>query len=377
MRLEEGRRSLDRINRINRIRGTLSWTFLLSFPYWGIEGAEPIKVKGTWVLDSDGHSIPVHLEARPRGLQPSGLLFRNGELWSVGDQRSEFPGHLLRIDTKTDRLIGKPIRLEPPALAEKENPEFAVYRSIPNSDFEGLVTHPLDSNILFAITEDKTPWIVEIRLEEAETMKAKIVQLTPINLPVGVKPWRDNPNFRWEGLAVSDDGKTMYLAFERAQDDLPRIYHLSLEAACSGKAADPEEVPLPFAQLPRRPDKEQALLNVNDIQFLRLEGRTALLSIARDQERLLLIDLEQKRFPRVIDLDLVDPSGGLMEWVSPEGLAFDIATDRLWIINDPDSERRNYRARNETIPTGQFADYTPLLFEMKLSAAIRAPAQGK
>jgi hypothetical protein len=364
---------------MNKISRALVWAgVLLLAPAARAGSPEPIKVRGTWVLDAEGRSSPVRLEARPRGLQTSGLVFRRGELWSVGDQRSEFPGCLFRLDPGTARLIGKPLTLELAPQGEKENPELAAYRGIPNSDFEGLALDPLDPRTLFAITEDKTPWIVEIRLEETDAkdsprFKPRLVQLTPVHFPPGIKSWRDNPNYRWEGLAVSDDGKTMYLAFERAEDNLPRLCQLSLESARSGKGANPEVMALPFDSVPRRPDKEQALLNLNDIQFIRLEGRPALLAVARDQERLLVIDLDRKEIARIVDLDLLDPSGGAIEWVSPEGLAFDSATDRLWLINDPDSERQNYRARGEKTPSGKFADYAPLLFEMKLSAVLRAP----
>ena len=126
----------------------------------------------------------------------------------------------------------------------------------------------------------------------------------------------------------------------------------------------------------RRKDKERARLNVNDIQFLRFEGRAALLAILRDQERLLLIDLERKQFSRTVDLDLLDPSGGAIDWVSPEGLAIDPTSDRLWIINDPDSVGMNYRSRAAGAPEGPFADYSPLLFEMRLSAALGTKPAG-
>ena len=67
-----------------------------------------LELRGRWVHDASGKPVgPVDFR---RGLQPSGLAYGRGELWCVGDQRSEFPGHLLRIDPKTSRLLGKPIR---------------------------------------------------------------------------------------------------------------------------------------------------------------------------------------------------------------------------------------------------------------------------
>jgi hypothetical protein len=196
------------------------------------------------------------------------------------------------------------------------------------------------------------------------------VELTPIALPAGLASWRDDPNFRWEGCAVSESGETLYLAFERAKDDLPRIYELPLKSARSGKAASLKELAIHFADVPRRPDKASALLNLNDIQFLNRQGRPYLLAVARDQERVLVVDLEKGNVTRVVDLDLRDPAGNAIEWVSPEGLAIDAATDRIWLINDPDSVRGNYRARSEPGATGEFADYSPLLFDVRLSAIL-------
>jgi hypothetical protein len=348
---------------------TLALLLIAAAPAEATSATAPISLRGTWVLDAEGKPIPPG--PFKRGLQPSGLAFRKGELWSVGDQRGEYPGHLLRIDPKTGRLIGKPVLLELPAKVDGEAEDFEAYRKIPNSDYEGITLVPGDPGRLIAVTEDKIPWLADIRIGESkDALRATIAHLTAIVFPAGLGSWRDDPNFRFEGCAVSDDSKTVYLAFERAQDELPRLYRVSTEAACSGKPVTPEDVPLPFASIPRRPGKEKARLNLNDIQFLRLESRPALLAVLRDQERLLLIDLERKEFPRVVDLDLLDPAGGTIEWVSPEGLAFDEATDRLWIINDPDSVSSNYRTRGAAAPEGPFADYSPLLFEMKLSTVL-------
>ncbi|HUE95742.1 MAG TPA: hypothetical protein VMN39_03750, partial [Longimicrobiaceae bacterium] len=50
--------------------------------------------------------------------------------WSVGDQRSEYPGHLFRIDPSTGRLLEKPIPLEVPPRKEGESAEVEAYRGI-------------------------------------------------------------------------------------------------------------------------------------------------------------------------------------------------------------------------------------------------------
>ena len=70
---------------------------------------------------------------------------------------------------------------------------------------------------------------------------------------------------------------------------------------------------------------------------------------------------------RSVDLDFRSPDGQAMLWVSPEAVALDRESGRLWIINDPDSVQGNYRRRGEKKARGPYALYTPLLFELKLS----------
>jgi hypothetical protein len=343
----------------------------------GLPALEPaLELRGKWVLGPAGEPIPPG-EFR-RGLQPSGLAWRRaaggGELWAIGDQRSEYPGHIFRIVPETGRLAAPPLRLEPPAPADGgQSPAFEAYRRIPNSDFEGLAFHPAEPDILFAVTEDKVPWVATIRLESeaaAGAPRARILALAEILFPEGLESWRGDPNFRLEGVAVSDGGEELYLAFERAQDELPRIYRAAVESARRGKDLELELVPVRFGDLPPRASKPRALLNLNDIQFIRLGSAPCLLAIARDQERLLLIDLEAGAVRRFLDLDLLGPEGERIFWVSPEGLAFDRESDRLWIINDPDSVRGNYRRLEEENAGGRFAEFAPLLFEMSLKRAL-------
>lgn len=343
-----------------------------------VEEVHLAPVRGAWVLDSEGN--PVLPGAFTRGLQPSGLLFRDGELWSVGDQRSRYPGHLLRLNPRTGRLIGEPIRLQVPARNEGESQEFARYRSIPNSDFEGLSLLPGDPNTIFAVTEDKTPWIAEIRLhtvkpgsgtQHGKSFRARIERLAPVIFPQEVTPWQNDPNCRLEGCSLSDNGRTIYLAHERTRDNLPRIFKVSVKEVRSGGPVALKELAIPFATLQRREGKEEALLNLSGLQFVRLKGRATLLGVLRDQERLLLIDPVRETLLRVINLDLRAPPGISVKWVSPEGLALDPDSDRLWVINDPDSVAQNYRAHDTNTATGRFAEYVPLLFEFKLSDLLK------
>jgi hypothetical protein len=350
-----------------------AWALASLLATAGSAATEPsLELRGRWVFDKDGKAVGP--EAFRRGLQLSALAWRKGELWTLGDQRGQYPGHLLRLDLASARLSAAPARLHVPEPAAGENRHFAAYREIANSDFEGLAFHPTEEDVVFAVSEDKVPWIAEIHLRAADAGEPEIVRLTELRFPKGLECWRANKNFRIEGLAISDDGRAVYFAFERATDDLPRVLRSTLEAARSGDEVELEVVPVDFAVLPRRANKGPALLNLNDIQFLRLEGRPHLVAVARDQERLILIDLEAGKVTRALDLDLRDDAGHAIQWVSPEGLAFDEASDRLWIVNDPDSERGNYRRRDEETASGNYALYAPLLFEMKLSALFARSA---
>ncbi len=330
-----------------------------------------IRIVGRWLLNAEGQPVPPRNFTR--GLQTSALAFRAGELWSMGDQRAEWPGRLLRIDPRSTRLIGGPIQ---PELSEPAsgNPLFGEFRAIPNSDFEGLAVDPKDPSILLGVTEDKRMWLVRIRLEE-KSYRAVIDQITPLDPPTSLMSFRDDSNYRFEGITLSDDGKTIYLAWERADDLLPRIFSLPAGEGTSGKMAKLQPVPMEFEKVRPRADKPQAMLNLNDIQFLRLGGRPYLLGVARDQERILLMDLERGTVERVVDLDLRAPDGDPILWVSPEGLAIDVASDSLWVISDPDSIRGNYRKRKDAAAQGNFAAMAPLIFKTKLLEVLGEPGK--
>lgn len=342
---------------------TEPWLLLLA----AVLSGEPMRIEGRWVLDAAGQAVPPR--EFERGLQTSGLLFHAGDLWSIGDQRGEWPGQLLRIDPASARLKGEPVKLRLPDPLP-ENPLFADYRSIRNSDFEGLAADPKDPNVLYGVTEDKRQWLVKIRLGgKADAPEAVVEAIAELEFPEGIEPYGGDLNYRIEGLALSDDGEDVFLAWERAEDKLPRIFAIKTKDATARKAAA-HDLKIDFAALAPRADKEKALLNVNDLHFLRAGGQTWLLAVARDQERLLVISLAEKKVSRSVDLDLRAPGGESIFWVSPEGLAVDTAADRLWIVNDPDSIRGNYRRAGEEKSSGNFAAMAPLLFELKLSAVM-------
>lgn len=339
-------------------------------------------VRGSWVLTSDGKTVPG--ESFRRGLQTSGLFHDRGLLWSLGDQRSQFPGHLLLIDTTSSRIVGCPIRLEPPTKGG--GPLMDAYRALPNSDLEGLTRHADRADTLFAVTEDKQQSVIEIRIESssgdaldraevvlrearASRIRARIVQITALKFPESVKPFRDDTNSRLEGVTMYPGENALLLAYERLDDELPRLFRLPLPTE-AGKSARPARVAIDFSRVKRRTDKARARLNVNGIVAFEQAGRKWVIGVARDQERLLVIDLDAGRVTRVVNLELRSPDGERMLWVSPEGVAVDQAGGRVWIINDPDSKRGNYRLLNNEKAAGNFADYAPQLFNVDLGRVL-------
>ena len=325
-----------------------------------------VELRGKWVLDPSGKAVGP--DSFRRGLQTSALLWRNPALLSAGDQRSQYPGHLFLIDPANGLLLAPPMKITPPGEKPGESRHFKAYRSIPNSDFEGLAADPTAENRLYAITEDKVPWISVLRLEKSGgKTTVNLESLTQVRFPENLQPWDGNKNFRLEGIALGGEPGKAYLAYERAVDDMPRILEISLAGLGEKDTVSARDLEISFDTVTRRPDKKRSLLNINDIQFLRRDNRSWLIALARDQERILLIDLEKARVVRWVDLDLREPGGGKIYWVSPEGIAIDREGGRLWIINDPDSVSGNYRRRGVKKADGMYALYAPLLFEMKLA----------
>lgn len=333
----------------------------------------PATIRGRWVFDAEGRAVPPR--QFERGLQTSGLVFWKGVLWSVGDQRSEYPAHLFRIDPATSRLIGAPIPIR--AVGGDAGSALADYRTIRNPDLEGITVHPRKEDTLLGVIEDKRQWLLEIAVERvppsgdgegpgaaAELWSARLVRITPVEFPDDVAPYRDDSNYRLEGLTASRETGQVYVAYERLKDGLPAIYQLTVDEATSGAPVRPERLRIDFASVPPREDKPRARLNINGLDLATIDGREHIVAVARDQERVLVIDPSTGAVRSVLDLHLRSPDGELMLWVSPEGIAVDPASRRVWIVNDPDSIRGNYRLLADERATGNFAKLVPLLFEV-------------
>jgi uncharacterized protein YjiK len=323
--------------------------------------AQPVslRTKGRWVLDSGGKSIaPVVAGGRMQGLQTSGLAYDGKFLWAVGDQRSNFAGHIFRIDPSTARLVGNPVKLE---LNSKTSGGIPESLRVTNPDLEGLCLKRSDPLVFYIAVETDGNYVLESHYAPGENT-------SPVDRVLrarfSVEPAAGDPNNRFEG--VTTDGENLFLAYERDGQGRPHIYRGPIPLNSSELKLD--DLDVPFSRLPQRQGK--GAVNVNDLTLLQAQPPT-LAIIARDQERLLFYEPATRRLSYV-DLDFRDPDDKEIYWTSPEGIAVDPEGDRLWLIADPDSLRGNYRRRDEPAASGNYADMVPLLFEIRLSQALAA-----
>jgi hypothetical protein len=330
-----------------------------------------LTVRGAWVLDREGKPVPPG--DWTRGLQTSGIACVDGALVAVGDQRSSLPAHLFTIGApaasaeapREVRMLEAPVPIVPgPGLPDAP---LRQYLSKRNPDFEDLVADPTRPGVFFAVIEQDGMLVLEIT-HPAKSPQATITGIAEIDAP-GYAPWRDDWNYRMEGLAIVGPGPELILAFERAADNLPRLYKTTWKKDTPRLPAT--LLPVPFDKLPPRPGK--GLLNVNAIAAHARGAEKFLLLLARDHERIVVLDLGTLAFVRIVELDFRGPDMEKLLWTSPEGLAIDAKAGVVYMITDPDSERGNYRAEATTEAAGNYAAMAPLLFAVPLAKILPEP----
>src|SRR5262249_5422311 len=274
-----------------------------------------------------------------------GLAFDGKLLWAVGDQRSNFAGHIFRIDPATARLVGDLVKLD---LSDKTLGGIPESLRISNPDLEGLCLKPGAPEVFYIAVETDGNFVLESRYEPAE----KICTVTRVlRARFSMEPAPGDPNSRFEGVA--SDGEYLFLAYERDGRGQPHIYRGPIPR--NGSELQLDDLDVPFSLLPPRSGK--GAINVNDLTLLPTQPLT-LAIISRDQERLLFYEMGTRQLSYV-DLDFRDPEDQEIYWTSPEGIAIDPTGDRLWLITDPDSLRGNYRRRAERAAHGNYADMVP------------------
>jgi hypothetical protein len=329
------------------------------------EDAAPIVARGRWVLMPNGQPAPY--DDFQRGLQTSGLAWDGHLLWSVGDQRASFPGSLYAIDPKSGRLVQQPtpIRADDPQIRSR-------LEAWSRLDLEDLAILSASERRFVAVLEDKATAALVLQVnEDATTALATAVwefQFPGDDVPV---PYRNDPNYRLEGIALDTADSRGYVAFERDAGGLPRLYQFDLRStATTGITAVPLQ-PLAFEGWSKLRGKPRTLLNANGLHLIRTRsGEPRLLVLCRDREMFFAIDPRSLELVGQVECQLLSPEGERIEWVSPEGIAVDSDRGVVYIITDPDSTDGNYRLRSTATAAGRFAEFVPLLFEVKLPTAF-------
>jgi uncharacterized protein YjiK len=320
-----------------------------------------VVTRGLWVLLQDEQPAPT--DDFQRGLQTSGLAWDGTLLWSVGDQRASYPGYLYAIDPQSGRLVRPPIPLaasEPSIQARLD-----AWRRL---DLEDIAILSVAERRFVAVLEDKATAALVLHLNE-QSDAAVVTAVWVFHFPLGEAPvpYRRDPNYRLEGIAVDHKERRGYVGFERDLHGLPNLYQFDLDSAPLAGIATVQLEPLHFTAWDKLCGKSGALLNVNGLQFVRTpSGDPRLFVLCRDRELFFVMDPHSGRLIEQVELGLRSPEGEPIEWPSPEGIAVDSKRRLVYIISDPDSTDGNYRLRGTPTATRQFAQFVPLLFQFKV-----------
>ncbi len=334
----------------------------------------PLTTRGSWVFDEKGQAAAPALWMR--GLQTSDLSVCGNSLISVGDQRSNFPGYIFIIapptatppgaPTAPTKLTRAPVGIVPdPTLS---GPVLQRYLQKRNPDFEGLAHDPFRTNVFYGVIEMDGPFLLEIHWSPGSA-QATIKRIVTVTVS-GLDSWRRHPNYRFEGIAVVGPGPELVIAYERALDELPRLLHVTWPLTHRENTLSATVMPIAFQEVPKRPGK--GLLNVNGIAavFTSSPKTVHLLLIARDQERILVVDATAQKIVRIVTVDFRGPDGEKLKWVSPEGIAADPTAGRVYTISDPDSISGNYRKLDDAEAQDNYGKMVPLLFTLPLGAIV-------
>ena len=355
-------------NTMTRVLSTKSaWIGLLAFVA-AVRTDEPASVRlaaaGRWVLMRDGEPAP-H-DDFIRGLQTSGLAFDGKLLWSVGDQRSAFPGALFAIRPGTGRLEFEPMPLE--ADEPKIKQQIAAWGRI---DAEGIEVLSREERRFVVLIEDQATAAMVVRI--AEPSRAMVEAIWEFQFPDGAapRPYRDDRNYRLEGIAIDAEAHRGYVAFERDYANRPHLYQFDLSAAPRAGIGSVQLAELPFRDWDKLGGRPRTLLNANGLEFFRTAaGEPRLMVLCRDRELFFIMNPESGRLVAQFEVEFNSPDGERIEWASPEGIALDRERGIVYIISDPDSTDGNWRLRSTPRATGLFAKYVPLLFDLKLPAEL-------
>ncbi len=311
---------------------------------------------GQWVKGTNGEDLGDY--------QISGLTWvddgdTGGQaLWAITDQNctecAEGTGRMLRIGVGDAQLTHPPV---PIARSDIRNPDFECLAELPDGGAK--------LRKFIAVTEDEeTPQVVTIKVTHNETggysaVVEDAVKIEGIEHYPGSKSEGSPDNSRIEGCAVGDDGVSLYLAFERDDEERPLLF----KTAVGAPRLDEDSLVLDWTSL------SGAVTEDSNFNGLALARGGLLLILMRNQERVIFWDLGQDKGQarEVVDLNL--DARPKPERFSPEGIATD--GKRIWIINDPwKGKYLDYLDTRDSTGKG----FTSLLWVRPLGGAARVDA---
>ncbi len=314
--------------------------------------------QGKWLHDEDG---------KPVGrLELSGLTYFEKSLWSIGDQSSTLipsgaPGYLFCIDPNTASLKEPPILIDVPESLALEYPFLKL-----QLDFEALTIVPNKPGEFIAVTEETGMRMIRIKVDCNQNSGIHTHTASVYGEPIqiqkfsDVRPWNNDNNYRIEGC-VSDVNGNLYIAYERTDDELPRVFKLSI---------DHPEINRPILghkQLLKYKKEAEDLLNFNGLSLVSLEdGSQYLFVLARDQQKLFVFDIQKNKIAGIYPLNLQAPSEVQPKNFSPEGIA--THGNKVWIINDPwDARYQIDNKKGDVINEEFYKMLNPILFEWDIN----------
>lgn len=361
--------------------------------------AEPLIVVGRFLKHSSKKTIRMQeqkIDRRYFGWQTSGLAYDNSSGWwsicdqngSTTDKNSKYPGRLLyRMNLGNGQVSAEPI---PIWWRNSTNFNELTNNKNDSLDFESVATDP-KGNTLFAVTEGNRPLLIEMSIPLKSQNKAFVK--TTVELSTRYNRVREKgqgkKNKRWEGMAVSPNGKTIYLAteWEKAES---RIYKISVKKFRATKwSKDSKNKPV-LPKLQPTPVEWPGLSKVegelSGMCFLTYENSEYMLLLERNPEfrkptaGIYVIAVSKDGKPIKPDkiivkwtkLELQAPSvttneGQTLVSASPEGMATD--NKRIMLISDPAPDYYKLAVGKNT---EHLSNLIPLVFELAVKDVLKS-----
>lgn len=334
-----------------------------------------VSVDGKWIIEQNQQNM---LDP-----QTSGLVYRNGSLYSISDRSAHATQRkqLHRIDPNSAQIIEK---LGPFVLSSAlEKSCFAEYISN-NPDYEALVNLPNQANAWLIATEDAS--YASMNAECANKFSATgstsfpslIVKLELIDQRptiTGVRALKfsaedelgDFPNDGVEGLAITRDNRVL-VGIERDQRLRARVFEFAYSENLFDQIDEFIEVQDAGLLFPKV-SNDRHPINGMDIYYPNPQSAGYLVAAARNDDQLWLLDLAKKQDAKVVNVDFSAPSDTSgncpskhkIKITAIEGIA--VHQDTIYMVNDPWKQVYPDNAVCDQ-DVAKYDNMSPLLFEL-------------